>query len=129
MIDALRSSETSVLTRVTRRHIPEDGILERLQLHHFVLSCPHLAVKTLAVYEQRCTTGARILTPTVGHEPGVAMEWLRIQSANRSSYRVGQVSSCTRHHWATKTSLDIPSDALRTVTWLNAPQIIEISRI
>jgi hypothetical protein len=27
MMETIRSSETSVLTRVTRRHIPEDGIL------------------------------------------------------------------------------------------------------
>jgi hypothetical protein len=27
MIEAIRSSETSVLTRATRRHIPEDGFL------------------------------------------------------------------------------------------------------
>jgi hypothetical protein len=34
-MEAIRSSETSVLTRYTRRHIPEDGIilLRRLHMH------------------------------------------------------------------------------------------------
>jgi hypothetical protein len=30
MMEAIRSSETSVLTRTTRRHIPQDGILQAL---------------------------------------------------------------------------------------------------
>jgi hypothetical protein len=31
MMEAIRSSETSVFTRAARRHIPEDGILHSLQ--------------------------------------------------------------------------------------------------
>jgi hypothetical protein len=30
MMEAIRSSETSVLTRATRRHVPEDGFLQSI---------------------------------------------------------------------------------------------------
>jgi hypothetical protein len=35
MMEAMRSSETSVLTRVTQRNIPEDGILHSHHLETF----------------------------------------------------------------------------------------------
>jgi hypothetical protein len=43
MVEAIRSSETSVLTRVTRRDIPKDGILHRKSL--FPLTVPPLRPK------------------------------------------------------------------------------------
>jgi hypothetical protein len=40
MMEAIRSSETSVLTRVTWRHVPEDGILQCVQSFRG-LECRH----------------------------------------------------------------------------------------
>jgi hypothetical protein len=52
MIEVIRSSETSVLTRVTRRHIPEDGIILRyFSLKFEVLLISRLTPRTtLAPY-------------------------------------------------------------------------------
>jgi hypothetical protein len=60
MMEAMRSSQTSVLTRVTRHNIPEDGILRLVILivpeavlygYCIVLFCSEFHSNTLALYE------------------------------------------------------------------------------
>jgi hypothetical protein len=47
MMEAIRSSETYVLTRTTRRHIPEDGILHNILLTDNIKIAVFLGMKRI----------------------------------------------------------------------------------
>jgi hypothetical protein len=72
MMEALSSSETSVLTRATRQNIPEDGIL-----HVFLISLSNLGLRKLMTVQWAGTTlhiscclklgGGKALLDRMGH--------------------------------------------------------------
>jgi hypothetical protein len=54
MTEAIRTSEMSVLTRATRRHIPEDGILHNLGMFNYQIA---LLREVLIFHEEWCLLG------------------------------------------------------------------------
>jgi hypothetical protein len=51
MMEALRSSEMSVLTRATREQLPEDGILSRILFRSLLIPETFIAVKQCQMLE------------------------------------------------------------------------------